>query len=160
MSTDVFTGMRSAQVARAAGVNLQTLRYSERRGLLAEPDRSPGGHRLYPPEAVTVVRVIKAAALWQRSLRRLQELAAGVIEFATVESPRRKRRRSDSASICQSAHSAQRSGSASASTRWLISSRPDSTGTVVPMPACKLMQPPRLPRSMPVSMIFASSAPA
>ena len=50
MSTDVSPGMRSAQVARAAGVNLQTLRYYERRGLLAEPDRSPGGHRLYPPK--------------------------------------------------------------------------------------------------------------
>jgi DNA-binding transcriptional MerR regulator len=48
-------------VAAAADVNIETLRYYERRGLLAEPDRSPGGHRLYPPEAVTVLRVIKAA---------------------------------------------------------------------------------------------------
>ena len=54
-------GLRSGQVADAAGVNLQTLRYYERRGLLAEPDRSNGGHRLYPTEAVTVLRVIKAA---------------------------------------------------------------------------------------------------
>jgi DNA-binding transcriptional MerR regulator len=29
-------GLRSGQVARAAGVNLQTLRYYERRGLLAD----------------------------------------------------------------------------------------------------------------------------
>src|SRR5262245_43231768 len=56
-----MNGLRSSQVASAAGVNLQTLRYYERRGLLAEPDRSLGGHRLYPPEAVTVLRVIKAA---------------------------------------------------------------------------------------------------
>jgi DNA-binding transcriptional MerR regulator len=55
------TAMRSGAVARAAGVNLETLRYYERRGLLAEPQRSLGGHRLYPREAVTVVRVIKAA---------------------------------------------------------------------------------------------------
>jgi DNA-binding transcriptional MerR regulator len=42
-------------------VNLQTLRYYERRGLLAEPDcRSLGGHRLYPAEAVTVLRVSAA----------------------------------------------------------------------------------------------------
>ena len=53
--------MRSSEVAAAAGVNLQTLRYYERRGLLDEPDRSLGGHRIYPPEAVTVLRVIKAA---------------------------------------------------------------------------------------------------
>jgi MerR family mercuric resistance operon transcriptional regulator len=56
-----MTGLRSGQVAAAAGVNLQTLRYYERRGLLAEPDRSLGGHRLYPEETVTVLRVIKAA---------------------------------------------------------------------------------------------------
>lgn len=53
--------LRSGQVAEAAGVNLQTLRYYERRGLLAEPERSLGGHRLYPEQAVTVVRIIKAA---------------------------------------------------------------------------------------------------
>lgn len=56
-----MTGLRSSQLAGAAGVNPQTLRYYERRGLLAAPDRSLGGHRLYPPEAVTVLRVIKAA---------------------------------------------------------------------------------------------------
>jgi DNA-binding transcriptional MerR regulator len=55
------TGLRSGQVAAAAGVNPQTLRYYRRRGLLAEPDRSLGGHRLYPAETVTVLRVIKAA---------------------------------------------------------------------------------------------------
>ena len=42
-------------------MNPQTLRYYERRGLLAEPERSLGGLRLYPAEAVTVLRVIKAA---------------------------------------------------------------------------------------------------
>ena len=54
-------GLRSGQVAAAAGVNIETLRYYERRGLLAEPHRSPGGHRLYPDAAVTTLRVIKAA---------------------------------------------------------------------------------------------------
>jgi MerR family mercuric resistance operon transcriptional regulator len=53
--------LRTGQVARAAGVNRQTLRYYERRGLLAEPGRSLGGHRLYPDDAVTLLRVIKAA---------------------------------------------------------------------------------------------------
>ena len=53
--------LRSGQVAEQAGVNLQTLRYYERRGLIAEPARSPGGHRAYPPEAVTLPTVIKAA---------------------------------------------------------------------------------------------------
>ncbi len=56
-----MSGLRSGHVAHAAGVSQQTLRYYERRGLLAEPRRTPGGHRLYPAETVTVVRVIKAA---------------------------------------------------------------------------------------------------
>ena len=56
-----MTALRSGEVAAAAGVNLQTLRYYERRGLLGEPDRSLGGHRRYPVEAVTTLRVIKAA---------------------------------------------------------------------------------------------------
>lgn len=56
-----MTGMRSGELAAAAGVNAQTLRYYERRGLLAEPDRSPGGHRMYPDAALSVLRVIKAA---------------------------------------------------------------------------------------------------
>jgi MerR family mercuric resistance operon transcriptional regulator len=53
--------LRTGQIAEAAGVNQQTLRYYERRGLLAAPDRSPGGHRLYPADVVTILRVIKAA---------------------------------------------------------------------------------------------------
>jgi MerR family transcriptional regulator, mercuric resistance operon regulatory protein len=55
-------------------VNQQTLRYYERRGLLAEPLRTPGGHRLYPAEAVTVVRVIKAAQRLGFSLGEVAEL--------------------------------------------------------------------------------------
>jgi DNA-binding transcriptional MerR regulator len=64
--------LRRGQVAALAEVNIETLRYYERRGLLAELARSPGGHRLYPPEAVTTLRVIKAA---QRLGFRLDEVA-------------------------------------------------------------------------------------
>jgi DNA-binding transcriptional MerR regulator len=53
--------LRSGQLAAAGGVGVQTLRYYERRGLLPDPVRSPGGHRLYPPDTVTVLRAIKAA---------------------------------------------------------------------------------------------------
>jgi MerR family mercuric resistance operon transcriptional regulator len=53
--------LRAGEVAEQAGVNIQTLRYYERRGLLAEPHRSNGGHRLYPPDTVGLLRVIKAA---------------------------------------------------------------------------------------------------
>lgn len=42
-------------------MNAQTLRYYERRGLLAEPVRTPAGYRTYPPDAVRRVRFIKRA---------------------------------------------------------------------------------------------------
>jgi DNA-binding transcriptional MerR regulator len=71
---DEPTGLRSGQVAAAAEVNVETLRYYERRGLLAEPDRSPGGHRLYPAETVTVLRVIKAAQRLGFTLEEVAEL--------------------------------------------------------------------------------------
>jgi DNA-binding transcriptional MerR regulator len=66
-------GLRAGEVAEAAGVNRETLRYYERRGLLAAPDRSPGGHRLYPAQTIAVLRLIKAA---QRLGFTLDEVAA------------------------------------------------------------------------------------
>jgi Hg(II)-responsive transcriptional regulator len=53
--------MRTMQVARRAGVNAQTLRYYERRGLLPDPPRTASGYRAYEPEAVRIVRFIKRA---------------------------------------------------------------------------------------------------
>ena len=54
-------GLRIGDVARSAGVNVQTLRYYERRGLLKEPERRPSGYREYEPDAVRLVRFIKRA---------------------------------------------------------------------------------------------------
>lgn len=69
-----MSGLRSGAVAAAAGVHPQTLRYYERRGLLPPPERSLGGHRLYPAEAVTVLRVIKAAQRLGFTLDEVAEL--------------------------------------------------------------------------------------
>lgn len=44
--------MRTGEVAERAGVNAQTLRYYERRGLLGRPPRSASGYRDYPASAV------------------------------------------------------------------------------------------------------------
>lgn len=82
-------GLRSSQLAANAGVNLQTLRYYERRGLLAEPARSLGGHRLYPPEAVTVLRVIKAAQRLGFTLAEISEL----LEIGAHQHPPARRSR-------------------------------------------------------------------
>src|SRR6478672_6472111 len=53
--------MRVGEAAARAGVNIETLRYYERRGLLPEPDREPSGHRRYDEESVRFLRAIKEA---------------------------------------------------------------------------------------------------
>jgi DNA-binding transcriptional MerR regulator len=68
------TGLRTGELAQRAGVNVQTLRYYERRGLLAEPARSIGGHRTYPPETVTLLGIIKAAQRLGFTLDEVAEL--------------------------------------------------------------------------------------
>ena len=72
--------MRSSQVAAEAGVNIQTLRYYERRGLLPEPERSDSGYRAYDAQAVRTVRFVKRAQQLGFSLEDIDgllELAAG-----------------------------------------------------------------------------------
>jgi Hg(II)-responsive transcriptional regulator len=50
-----------SEAAEQAGVNVQTLRYYERRGLLPKPPRRGSGYREFPDETVRVVRFIKRA---------------------------------------------------------------------------------------------------
>jgi len=66
--------LRTGEVAAAAGVNAQTLRYYHRRGLLPEPRRSLGGHRLYSPDTVVALRIIKAAQRLGFTLDEVAEL--------------------------------------------------------------------------------------
>lgn len=54
-------GLTIGQVAESAGVNVETIRYYQRRGLLAEPVKPQGGHRRYAPETVKHIRFIKRA---------------------------------------------------------------------------------------------------
>lgn len=48
-------------LAGKAGVNVETIRYYQRRGLLLAPDKPASGHRRYPPELVKRVRFVKRA---------------------------------------------------------------------------------------------------
>ena len=68
--------MQTHEVAAQAGVNTQTLRYYERRGLLAEPPRSPAGYRDYPTSAVDVLRFVKRSQELGFSLDEVEELLA------------------------------------------------------------------------------------
>ena len=51
--------MRIGEVAAQAGVNVQTIRFYERRGLLQAPMRLTTGYRTYSPEAIRTIRFIK-----------------------------------------------------------------------------------------------------
>ena len=61
-------------LARQSGVNLETVRFYERRGLLPEPPRSASGYRLYPAEATRRLRFIKRAQELGFSLNEIEEL--------------------------------------------------------------------------------------
>ncbi|WP_137820183.1 Hg(II)-responsive transcriptional regulator [Pseudomonas sp. 2FG] len=54
-------GLTIGRLADAAGVNVETVRYYQRRGLLEEPAKPVGGQRRYPPEMVKRLRFIKRA---------------------------------------------------------------------------------------------------
>ena len=62
------------QVADAADVNIQTIRYYERRGLVPTPRRTSTGYRQYADDAVARLRFIKHAQELGFSLREIQEL--------------------------------------------------------------------------------------
>jgi len=64
------------RLARAAGVNVETIRYYQRRGLIATPRRPPGGIRLYPPESRARLRFIRRAQELGFTLSEIRELLA------------------------------------------------------------------------------------
>ena len=64
------------QTAAAADVNVQTIRYYERRGLLAAPQRTVSGYRQYAPDVVQRLRFIEHAQQLGFSLSEIQDLLA------------------------------------------------------------------------------------
>jgi DNA-binding transcriptional MerR regulator len=66
--------MRIGETARRAGVNPETIRYYERRGLLPEPDRTVGGQREYTGDTVRFVSAVKEAQSLGFSLREIGDV--------------------------------------------------------------------------------------
>jgi DNA-binding transcriptional MerR regulator len=61
-------------LADAAGVNVETIRYYERRGLLAEPPRTPSGYRQYSEGDLWRLRLIARAKRLGFTLAEIGEL--------------------------------------------------------------------------------------
>ena len=68
--------LRISEIAEQGRVNLQTIRYYEREGLLPKPPRLPSGYRVFSPETVLRVQFIKRAQDLGFSLREIKELLA------------------------------------------------------------------------------------
>jgi DNA-binding transcriptional MerR regulator len=66
--------LRIGATAAAAGVNVQTLHYYERRGLIRRPPRTLSGYRQYPPATVRAIRAIKRAQGLGFTLKEIQDL--------------------------------------------------------------------------------------
>jgi MerR family mercuric resistance operon transcriptional regulator len=67
-------GLSIGEFARQAGVNLATVRYYERRGMLPKPSRNRLGHRLFDHENMPRIRFIKQAQGLGFSLAEVQSL--------------------------------------------------------------------------------------
>jgi MerR family copper efflux transcriptional regulator len=72
------------QLAAQAGVNIQTVRYYERRGLMPRPARSRTGYRQYRPEAADRLAFIKRAQDLGFSLEEIAELLALRVKHASA----------------------------------------------------------------------------
>lgn len=66
--------MRIGELARQAGVNIQTVRFYERKGLLPAPRRKPSGYRLYTDEDLHRLRFIRRAKALGFSLEEIREV--------------------------------------------------------------------------------------
>lgn len=64
------------QVAKEAGVGVETLRYYEREGLVKEPPRRASGYRQYSEDVVKRIHFIKRAQELGFSLKEIAELLA------------------------------------------------------------------------------------
>src|SRR5438132_3311633 len=76
--------MTIGELARRAGVGVETVRFYERRGLLVEPARKESGYRQYGEDVVARLRFIRRAKELGFSLREIAELLALRVEPDTT----------------------------------------------------------------------------
>lgn len=69
-------GLRVAELATEVGVAPDTIRYYEKAGLIAAPERTPAGYRSYPRREVDRVRFIRDAQRLGLKLREIRDLLA------------------------------------------------------------------------------------
>jgi DNA-binding transcriptional MerR regulator len=73
-STPLNRLLKIGQLAGCSGITARNLRFYADAGVFGELPRSPKGYRLFPPQAVHWVRILKAAQAAGFSLEEVQEL--------------------------------------------------------------------------------------
>ncbi|WP_026675595.1 MerR family transcriptional regulator [Alkalihalobacterium bogoriense] len=68
--------LKISEVAKAASVNIETIKYYEKRGLLDKPERSHSGYRLFAESTVNDLLLIKKAKELGFTLREIEQLLA------------------------------------------------------------------------------------
>ena len=66
--------MKIGEVAKAAGIGIDAVRFYEREGLIPKPARRPSGYRTYSPDTVLSLRFIRQAKELGFSLKEISEL--------------------------------------------------------------------------------------
>ncbi len=69
-----MTRLGTSELAKQCGINLESIRFYEKEGLLPKPPRTAGGYRMFSPDDVRRVRFIKRAQELGFSLREIKEL--------------------------------------------------------------------------------------
>lgn len=69
-----MNGLTISELAKNAGVNIETIRYYERLGLISEPPRTESGYRIFPPEVIQRIKFIKRSQDLGFSLSEINKL--------------------------------------------------------------------------------------
>ncbi len=63
-----------SEVAKLANINVETLRYYEKKGLILIPERNTNGYRLYNDETITRLKIIKYSKACGFTLEEIKEI--------------------------------------------------------------------------------------
>ena len=70
------TKLTIGKVAKAAAVNIETIRFYQRKGLIVEPPKALGGFRYYSEKCIEEIHFIKRAQAIGFTLEEIKELLA------------------------------------------------------------------------------------
>lgn len=91
VENQIMHTMTIGQIAREAGIGVETIRFYEREGLLERPARQQSGYRQFEPDAIARLRFIKQAQRLGFTLREVRELLALKLDPSAKRSQLRDR---------------------------------------------------------------------